>query len=93
MNMKIQNLKYFEKQYKSNKIEIYLRLYNIFLLLKIYKKLNSFTINFKTLKNHLHSIYHIDKLNVKRLISISANCLLNIYKKIFIIFNYKLKNI
>ena len=37
MNMKIQNLKYFEKQYKSNKIEIYLRLYNIFLLLKIYK--------------------------------------------------------
>ena len=93
MNMKIQNLKYFEKQFKSNKIEIYLRLYNIFLLLKIYKKLNSFTINFKTFKNHLHSIYHIDKLNVKRLISISANCLLNIYKKIFIIFNYQLMNI
>ena len=43
------------------------------------KKSNSFTNNFKILKNHTNEINHIDKLNDGRLISCSDE--LNIYKK------------
>jgi len=53
---------------------------NIFLIQNLLnKKSNSFTTNFKILKNHTNSIFHIDKLNDGRLISCSYE--LNIYKK------------
>ena len=83
----IQNLKNFEKKFKSNKIEIYERVYNegkkyISLIQNLQnKKSNSFKTNFKTLNNHTSYIYHIDKLNDGRLISCSADKSLNIYKK------------
>ena len=83
----IQNLKNFEKKFKSNKIEIYERVYNegkkyISLIQNLQnKKSNSFTNNFKILKNHTSYIYHIDKLNDGRLISCSDDKSLNIYKK------------
>ena len=83
----IQNLKNFEKKFKSNKIEIYERVYNegkkyISLIQNLQnKKSNSFTNNFKILKNHTDWIYHIDKLNDGRLISCSYDKSLNIYKK------------
>ena len=83
----IQNLKNFEKKFKSNKIEIYERVYNegkkyISLIQNLQnKKSNSFKTNFKTLNNHTNWISHIDKLNDGRLISCSADKSLNIYKK------------
>ena len=94
----IQNLKNFEKKFKSNKIEIYERVYNegkkyISLIQNLQnKKTNSFTTNFKILKNHTSWICHIDKLNDGRLISCSYDKSLNIYKKVMS-FNYQLKNI
>ena len=45
------------------------------------RKSNSFTNNFKILKNHTDYILHIDKLNDGRLISCSSDSSLNIYKK------------
>ena len=81
----IQNLKNFEKKFKSNTIKIYERVYNeskkyISLIQNLQnKKSNSFKTNFKTLNNHTDWIYHIDKLNDGRLISCSYE--LNIYKK------------
>ena len=72
---------------KSNKIEIYERVYNegkkyISLIQNLQnKKSNSFKTNFKTLNNHTSQINHIDKLNDGRLISCSDDKSLNIYKK------------
>ena len=83
----IQNLKNFEKIFKSNKIFIYERVYEegnkyISLLQNLQNiKSNSFKNNFKTLKNHTNSVYYLSKLNDGRLISSSDDCLLNIYKK------------
>ena len=63
--------------------EYIMKVKNIFLLFKILqnKKSNSFTNNFKILKNHTSEICHIDKLNDGRLISCSWDKSLNIYKK------------
>ena len=62
--------------------EYIMKVKNIFLIQNLLnKKSNSFTTNFKILKNHTNSIFHIDKLNDGRLISCSNDNLLNIYKK------------
>ena len=82
----IQNLKNFEKIFKSNKIDIYDKIYkeskkyiSIFDKFKNYQS-NSFTNNFKTLQNHTNSIYHLAKLKDGRLASCSNDYCLNIYK-------------
>ena len=82
----IQNLKNFEKIFKSNKIDIYDKIYkeskrylSYFDKFKNYQS-NSFTNNFKTLKNHTNTIYHLSKLRDGRLVSCSADYCLNIYK-------------
>ena len=42
---------------------------------------NNIKNNFKTLKNHIDTIYHLFKLNDGRIISCGYDCLLNLYKK------------
>ena len=82
----IQNLKNFEKIFKSNKIDIYDKIYkeskkyiSIFDKFKNYQS-NSFTNNFKTLQNHTSTICQLSKLRDGRLVSCSYDCSLNIYK-------------
>ena len=83
----IQNLKNFEKIFKSNKIELYERVYKevnkyIYLLQQLQNiKPNSIKNNFKTLKNHKNQVNHLSILNDGRLISCGSDSLLNIYKK------------
>ena len=82
----IQNLKNIDKVFKSNKIKIYEKLHNdgsnYLHILQNLKSLKSlFQTNFKTLKNHTSSVYHISKLSDGRLISCSSDNSLNIYKK------------
>ena len=72
----IQNLKNFENKFKPNKKNIYEREYKegnkyIYFLRNIKYKLNSFNNNWKKLKNHKDSVYHLSKLNDGRLISCS----------------------
>ena len=83
----IQNLKNFEKIFKSNKINIYNKIYNegnkfisFFDKIKNYH-LNSFKNNFKNLENHKHYISYLSKLKDGRLASCSCDGSLNIYKK------------
>ena len=71
----IQNLKNFEKIFKSNKIDIYDKIYeeskryiSFFDKFQNYQS-NSFTNNFKTLQNHTNSIYYLSKLCDGRLVS------------------------
>ena len=80
----IQNLKNFEKTFKSNKIEIYEKIYKegnkyISLLQSNNIKFNSFKNNFKTLKNHTKWITFLSQLNDGRLMSSSGDYSLNIY--------------
>ena len=83
----IQNIKNCELQFNLHKLSIYERVYNegnkyISFLQKLHNyKSNPFKNNFKILKNHSDSIYHIHILNDGRLISCSHDGLLNIYKK------------
>ena len=82
----IQNLKNFERIFKSNKIDIYDKLCkesNRFISfidkLQNYQS-NSFTNNFKTLQNHTSFINYLSKLKDGRLVSCSGDNSLNIYK-------------
>ena len=79
----IQNLKNFEQIFKSNKIEIYEKIYkegNKYISLFQNKNFNSFKNNFKTLKYHTNWISLLSQLNDGRLISSSGDYTLNIYK-------------
>ena len=82
----IQNLKNFEKIFKSNKIDVYDKIYkeskkyiSLFNNLQNYQS-NSFSNNFKTLNNHKNTIYYLSKLRDGRLVSCSSDNCLNIYK-------------
>ena len=82
----IQNLKNFEKMFKSNKIDIYDKIYkesNKYIsFIDKYKNYqsNSFTNNFKTLQNHTSSVVYLSKLKDGRLVSCAGDKTLNIYK-------------
>ena len=82
----IQNLKNFDKDFRSNKIQFYERLHkdgtNLLNILQNLKNINtSFPNISKTLKNHTSYVYHISKLSDGRLISCSNDNSINIYKK------------
>ena len=82
----IHNIKNAEKIFKSNKIEIFDRVYKegnkyIFLIHNLQNiKPNSFKTNFKTLNYHTGDLSLVSKLNDGRLISCSFDNSLNIYK-------------
>ena len=82
----IQNLKNFEKIYRTDKIFLFEQIYkqgNIFISyldkLQNYKS-NSFTNNFKSLQNHTFHINYLSKLKDGRLASCSSDYSFNIYK-------------
>jgi len=83
----IQNLKNFENKFKSNKINIYEKVYKesgkyiSFLKTLNNEQSNSFNNNFKILNDHIGTVFYLDKLNDGRLISCSGDKSLNIYKK------------
>ena len=85
----IQNIKNFEEIFGLNRIRMY---ENIFREGKKYisflknirlniTQTNLLKRNFKTLNNHTSYVYHLSQLKDGRLISGSADCTLNIYKK------------
>ena len=82
----IQNIKNFEEIFGLNKIKIYENIFKeglkfISFLQKTNEQNNLLKNNFKTLNNHSDYIYHLSQLKDGRLISGSADCTLNIYKK------------
>ena len=84
----IQNLKNFEKIFGLNKTRIFEKIHKEGIKYISYLKnirdigqINLLKNNFKTLKNHSSTIYHISQLKDGRLISSSADDTLNIYRE------------